>query len=75
MNGKSILDRPVEMKKILGGATKFEILLATMVGRRREFFISNCLKGLEKFNICRRWVNFRHIQVFINIIDCLESVL
>ena len=44
------------MKKILGGATKFEILSVTMVGRRRKFLISNRLKGLEKFNICRRWV-------------------
>ena len=32
-----------------GGATKFEILSAAMVGRRRKFLISNRLKGLEKF--------------------------
>ena len=51
-----IVTRPVEMKKILGGATKFEILSATMAGRQREFLISDCLKVLEKFNICRRWV-------------------
>ena len=40
--------RPVEMKKILGGAAVYEILWATMVGRRRKFFISNCLKRLER---------------------------
>ena len=32
-----------------GGATKFEILSATMAGRQRKFLISNCLKGIEKF--------------------------
>ena len=31
------------------GVTKFEILSATMVGRRRKFLISNRLKELEKF--------------------------
>ena len=40
--------RPVEMKKILGGTAVYEILWATMVGRRRKFFISNCLKRLER---------------------------
>ena len=53
------LNRPVEIKKILGrggGATKYEILSATMVGQRRKFFISNCLKGLGKLNIYRRQV-------------------
>ena len=39
-----------------GGATNQEILPATMVGRRRKFFISNRLKRLEKLNICRRQV-------------------
>ena len=29
---------------------------AWMVGRRRKFFVSNCQKGLEKRNICRRQV-------------------
>ena len=49
--------RPVEMKKILGGgATNFEILSATMVERRKTCLISDRLKGLEKFNICTRWV-------------------
>ena len=46
--------RPVEMKKILGGAMNYEILLATMVGRRKKFCISNRLKRLKKFNICSR---------------------
>ena len=36
-------------------ATNLE-MSATMVGRRRKFLILNRLKGLEKFNICRRWV-------------------
>ena len=48
--------RHVEMKKILEGATNYVILPATMVGRRRKFFISSPLKGLEKLNICRREV-------------------
>ena len=47
-------NRPVEMKNILGGATNYKILSATMVGRRGKFFISNHLKGLKKLNICRR---------------------
>ena len=63
------------MKKILGGATNFEILSATMVDRRKTFLISNRLKGLEKFNICRRLV----MQIFITnrclLRDYLESVL
>ena len=45
------------MKKFLGGegvATNFEIMLATMIGRRRKFLISNRLKELEKIRICRR---------------------
>ena len=53
--------RPVEMKKLLGwvgggkgGATNYVILPATMVERRRRFFISNRLKRLGKLNICRR---------------------
>ena len=45
------------------------ILPATIVGRRRTFFISNRLKRLEKLNICRGQeadnVNFRHKQEFI----------
>ena len=53
---KAYIYRPVEIKKSSGGATKFEILSATMVGRRRKFLIPNRLKGLEKFNTCRRWV-------------------
>ena len=50
-------------EKNSGGATKFEILSAIMVGRQRAFFISNRLKRLEKFNISRRVanVNFHHI--------------
>ena len=46
------------MKKILaggrggggewGGGANYGILLATMVGRQREFFISNRLKGLYR---------------------------
>ena len=63
------------MKKILGGATNFEILSATMVDRRKTFLISNRLKGLETFNICRRLV----MQIFITnrclLRDYLESVL
>ena len=43
-------------EKNSGGATNYEILSATMVGRRRKCFISNRLKGLEKLNICRRQV-------------------
>ena len=35
------------MKTILGGATNYEILSATMVGGQRKFFISNLLKQLE----------------------------
>ena len=30
------------------GAEVYEILWATMVGQRRKFFISNCLKRLER---------------------------
>ena len=37
----SFFYRPVEMKTILG-ATNYVILSATMVGRRRKLFISNC---------------------------------
>ena len=48
--------RPVEMKKILGGATNYEILSAATVGQQRKFFISNRVKRLEKFDICRRQV-------------------
>ena len=44
------------IEKSSWGVTKFEILSATIVGRGREFLISNCLKGLEKFNFCRKWV-------------------
>ena len=36
------------------GATNYEILSATMVGRQRKFFTSNRLKRIEKLNICRR---------------------
>ena len=43
-------------EKKSGGATNHELLLATMVGRPRKFFISNRLKALEKLNICRRQV-------------------
>ena len=43
-------------EKHSGGATNFEILSATVVDRRRKLLISNRLKGLEKVNICRRWV-------------------
>ena len=41
-----------------GEATNYEILLATMVGRRRKFPISNRLKRLEKLHICRRQVMY-----------------
>ena len=37
-----------------GEATNYVMLLATMDGRRRKFFISNRLKRLGKLNICRR---------------------
>ena len=40
-------------KNFFGGARNYEILSATMVGRRRKFCIS---KRLEKVNICRRQV-------------------
>ena len=43
-------------EKNSGGATNFETLSATAVGRQRKLLISNRLKGLEKLNICRRWV-------------------
>ena len=43
-------------EKHSGGATNFEILSATVVDRRRKLLISNRLKGLQKVNICRRWV-------------------
>ena len=39
---------PVEMKRILGRAKNYETLSATMVGRQRNFFISNPLERLEK---------------------------
>ena len=39
-----------------GEATNYVILSATMVGRRRRFLISNCLKRLEKLYICWREV-------------------
>ena len=48
--------RPVEMEKILGEATNYEILSANMVGRGGKFYISNRLKGLGKLNICRKQV-------------------
>ena len=38
------------------GARNYEILSATMVGRRRKLLISNRLKGLEKLNIYWRRV-------------------
>ena len=42
-------------EKISGGwATNYEILSATMVGRRKKICISNCLKRLKKRNICTR---------------------
>ena len=41
-------------EKNSGGAMNYEILLATMVGRRKKFCISNRLKRLKKFNICSR---------------------
>ena len=67
---KKYFIRPVEMKKIPGGrggggggeATNYVMLLATMDGRRRKFFISNRLKRLGKLNICSREV----IKIFIN---------
>ena len=41
-------------EKNSGGATNYEILLATMVGRRKKFCISNRLKRVKKLNICSR---------------------
>ena len=38
------------------GATKYELLSATIVGWQRKFLISNRLKRLENLNICRRQV-------------------
>ena len=35
------------------GASNYGILSATMVGRQRKFFVSNCLKVLEKVYICK----------------------
>ena len=43
-------------EKNSGEATNQEVLSATMVGRRRKFFILNRLKRPEKLNICRRQV-------------------
>ena len=37
-----------------GAAANYEIMLATMVGRREKFSISNRLKRLENLNIHRR---------------------
>ena len=42
---------PVEMKRILGRAKNYETLSAPMVGRQRNFFISNPLERLEKLII------------------------
>ena len=56
------IPRPVEMKKKYWGTTNYVLLSVTMVGRRRKFSISNCLKRLEKLNICRMEV----IKISIN---------
>ena len=52
--------RPVEMKKFCNfrgrGATNNKMLSATLVGWRRTIFISNCLRRVEKLNICIRQV-------------------
>ena len=45
-------------KKLMGGvegegASNYGILSATMIGRQRKFFVSNCLKVLEKVYICK----------------------
>ena len=73
----------VEMKKILGrggaggrggvqGTTNYEVLSATMVGQK--FFISNCLKRLEKLNICGRQVVLISIVNRCLLRNYLESV-
>ena len=52
----AILIQASRNEKNSGEATNQEILPATMVGWRTEFFISNRLKRLEKLSICRRQV-------------------
>ena len=39
-----------------GGATNYDILLSTIVGRRKKFSVSNCLQRLEELNISRKQV-------------------
>ena len=59
---------PVEMKRILGRAKNYETLSATMVGRQRNFFISNPLERLEKLIIVggKKFVRVRSqsLQIF-----------
>ena len=43
-----------QLGKFRRGATNFEILSATMLGRRKKFCISNRLKRLKNLNICSR---------------------
>ena len=52
----AFLARPVETKKFLGGATNFDILLSTIVARRKKFSVSNRLQRLEELNISRKQV-------------------
>ena len=49
-NSKSGTQARRNEKNWEGGADNYVILSATIVDRRRKFFISNCLKRLEKLN-------------------------
>ena len=57
------------------GTKNYEILWATMVDRRRKFFISNRLKGLEKLNIYWRRVMLISTTNRCLLRNYLESVL
>ena len=57
------------------GARNYEILSVTMVDRRRKFFISNRLKGLEKLNIYWRRVMLISTTNRCLLRNYLESVL